>query len=139
MSSAAFKLEAVLTKQSVIWWSTSSARTAQGGVEGEMSSFTSCLHQALQNNAMNKKELTMMPSLPGQGPSDEKYCSGIDTIKNAVKFKFTERNLKGLEQDFDPENVQEPQINDNGAREAFTFALPPAERWPSPPHHTIEN
>jgi hypothetical protein len=104
-----------------------------------MSSFTSCLHQALQNNAMNKKELTMMPSLPGQGPSDEKYCSGIDTIKNAVKFKFTEGNLKGLEQDFDPENVQEPQINDNGAREAFTFALPPVGRWPSPPHHTIEN
>jgi hypothetical protein len=113
-----------LQKQEVIWWSTSSARTAEGGLKGEMSAFTACLDEILHSYAVeNKWELNRTPI-----PEIETYAKGITFIEDAVHRKFRNEVLWGqlLKKD-NPEDVQEPQCTVGpGVREAFTFALPPS-------------
>jgi hypothetical protein len=118
------KLIQKLERQEVIWWSTSSARTAEGGLKGGKSAFTACLDAILQSHAVEKEwELSRTPN-----HEIETYVKGITFIENAVHLKFRNEFLlpRCLKTD-NPEHVQVPQCTVGpGVREAFTFALPPS-------------
>jgi hypothetical protein len=122
------KLEGVLQKQVVLWWSTSFERIAMAGHENrdEMSPFTAYFHEVLQTHAVKEKnELN-----PVRAASDERYITGIPVIKDEVHRRFENHLLQELKKkdrncrNFQPEHAQQPEYREIALREAFTFALP---------------
>jgi len=110
--------------QQVLWWATSKERIALEGRQGQMSLFSECLHDALNEViAGTISELVQFNDL---------FIVGMPALKTWVHKKVCEQAAATLQRRSTEDVAQRPSMNDTEAREAFTFALPPRPVLPLP-------
>jgi len=103
--------------QQVLWWATSKERIALEGRQGQMSLFSKCLHDALNE--------VITGSISELVRFNELFIVGMPALKTWVHKKVCEQAAATLQRRSTEDVAQRPSMNDTEAREAFTFALPP--------------